>query len=1011
MQAIKGFFRRPVGHGDNDEDAPSSERGDHFHHHKLETFHSGGGDQTISSNSSPKTDSRTPPIGGMESITKLSRGDSERESSMRGHHDLHHQTIEEFDSTIRKFQSQKRRRSSVVFSTLHSLTVIDDIVDMNRVTLKFRDSKMEGKYQNYSAAAKHMHMKIGTYAFTLFLLITQTIYKANDLQGLETGLPTTASVWWFVLLMATACLIITSYPYLEKRFKDLGRYLNAFYYLIGITFIIYVGILIDEAVNNMSVGKEEVIEFLENQSRGLSTDRLVEAFNVASEGGDDEFLELLTATTIWFTLANTCALLHVVAICILDAITMTTFVGSSLTCAIALIVNFYIFGLGIGPTQGFIVIILLIHVWTIRFTEINSRHEFVVAEQQLQKIIEEELKIKRKNEALEAKLKLTVDQLKLIEQAEDEIVGDEIAELSAWKVDIDTEVVFDKKIAAGAFGIVYLAKMRATGRNVAVKQLLSDQVNKENMDRFFSEILLHSKLHHPHLVEMIAASWEPPNLCLVLAYCQGGDLKGLLENKWESLHWSSQKLRFCKEISQAIGCLHSHHILHRDLKTANILVDTGYKMKVSDFGESRVLKHDDDNLTVVGTNFYIAPEVFRGDSHYDFKADVFGFGMIMLAMTVKDGSLRNFFVDQMGMKVKISANHASMRLNDGWRPDLLKHNGRITGKLDLSGDEKLKPALAELITTLISPDPKQRPTMTEVIKAIDNLDRWICITPPTWAQTYDSRIVLQAEVCHPERGLGTIVSFDGFDRVHVLYNTGNDMYRRYNEEGWVSKMSIGKVVDNPKVLQAKAASLSGSRSKGRKVLPGEQHSMSRSVREKDAYAYDAAQSMGLSDISSSLSFGPVKEQASNNPSLTTIGEHKGEEERVSPLNDDSLAEGDISPLPTASKAVNPNFSRERMTSFHGPGGDEDVKGFLPSTENSPVPKSTGAIQLNKEQMTTKLAATHLPVMRKKRRRSSLVALSEDKNFDPSAAIAGALKNAQAMGFDVNEGAGKIMPKK
>ena len=100
-------------------------------------------------------------------------------------------------------QSQQRRRSSVVFSTLHSLTVIDDIVDMNRVTLKFRDSKMEGKYQNYSAAAKHMHMKIGTYAFTLFLLIAQTIYKANDLQSLETGLPTTASVWWFVLLMAT----------------------------------------------------------------------------------------------------------------------------------------------------------------------------------------------------------------------------------------------------------------------------------------------------------------------------------------------------------------------------------------------------------------------------------------------------------------------------------------------------------------------------------------------------------------------------------------------------------------------------------------------------------------------------------------------------------------------------------------------------------------------------------------------------------------------------------------
>ena len=140
----------------------------------------------------------------------------------------------------------------------------------------------------------------------------------------------------------------------------------------------------------------------------------------------------------------------------------------------------------------------------------------------------------------------------LIEAAEDEIVGDKLSELGAWKIDVDTEVLFDKKIAAGAFGIVYLAKMRATGRKVAVKQLLSDQVNQENMERFFSEILLHSKLHHPHLVEMIAASWEPPNLCLVLAYCEGGDLKGLLEAKSEQYMWPSHKLRMVKEISQAI---------------------------------------------------------------------------------------------------------------------------------------------------------------------------------------------------------------------------------------------------------------------------------------------------------------------------------------------------------------------------------------------------------------------------------------------------------------------------
>jgi len=109
------------------------------------------------------------------------------------------------------------------------------------------------------------------------------------------------------------------------------------------------------------------------------------------------------------------------------------------------------------------------------------------------------------------------------------------------------------------------------------------------MQRFFQEILLHSSLHHPHLVEMVSASWEPPNLCLVLAYCEGGDLKGLLEDRWESLKWQSHKLRMMREIAQAMAYLHSRHppVLHRDLKTANVLVDIGMKMKISDFGESK----------------------------------------------------------------------------------------------------------------------------------------------------------------------------------------------------------------------------------------------------------------------------------------------------------------------------------------------------------------------------------------------------------------------------------------
>ena len=83
----------------------------------------------------------------------IARGDSDR--SMRGHHDLHHQTIQDFDSTIRKFrEQQKRRKSSVFTETLHAFAVIDDIVDMNRFSLKFREVAMENKYERYSARTK-----------------------------------------------------------------------------------------------------------------------------------------------------------------------------------------------------------------------------------------------------------------------------------------------------------------------------------------------------------------------------------------------------------------------------------------------------------------------------------------------------------------------------------------------------------------------------------------------------------------------------------------------------------------------------------------------------------------------------------------------------------------------------------------------------------------------------------------------------------------------------------------
>ena len=540
-------------------------------------------------------------------------------------------------------------------------------------------------------------------------------------------------------------------------------------------------------------------DIIKNYNDSLSLNYLVNTLNKAEENNDVHKLTQLSRITIWWQLASSTAIISVFTIMVIGGVTMSTFVWTLFVNAVAIVGLLLNFGTDGGPTILLAIIVLVIHVWISRIMEVRTRNDFIQTLRIIDEIMQDEEKFIRKSKALEEKLRLTEEQLRLIQSMEDKMLGDTISELGAWKIAVDTDVIFDRKLGSGTFGIVYLAMMRETGRQVAVKQLLNDQVDEENMERFFSEIILHSKLHHPHLVEMIGASWEPPNLCLVLAYCEGGDLFHLLEENYSKLTWRAHKLRMMKEISQAMAYLHGHSIMHRDVKTANILVDCNLKMRVSDFGESRVVKQKEDNMTTVGTNFYIAPEVFRGDSSYDVKADVFGVGMIMLAMCTKGGSLRDFFVDQMGMKVKINSNHASLRLNEGWRPDMLKHNGKITGRLDMTEDPKMRSALSKFITALISQNPADRPCMTEVVKAFDNLDKWVCVSPPKWADE-EPMLCVGAKVCHPIRGQGTIASFDGFNRVHVLYDKGTDLYRRYTEDDWFSKMSIGTTVVNPHIL-------------------------------------------------------------------------------------------------------------------------------------------------------------------------------------------------------------------
>ncbi len=956
-----------VNDGYDSDDAPSSERGEISHHRRMsQAYHSGGSNRR---ESSAKRRGPRVPIAPSGSMGKIGDGPSIDSSlSFRGRHGSDLVMLED---TVRKF---RERKPSTFNQVMNRIQVIEDAVDMNRFSLKFQDAETEARYQAFLLEFREDNMRIGTYSFFSFFIVVQALYEwGQQPTSMSSGLPTQINVWWFAGLLAVSCLLVS--------FRTLLPYVHRLYYIGTFGFFLYIIVITNRDAMNLK--PDLISRFLRSTSKegnSMSIEEIITTFNEAIDEENFEKMANLARVLAWWTLASSSCFLLVAGVMILDAVAMSNFV-TSVFCFLFVTAGCLVtFQLSSGPTIVLVMVTLSVHMWTIRYTETRMRHEFVITQKRLDKLQQEEEKIQRRNEALEKKLKLSEEQLKMIEAAEDEIVGDALSELGAWKIDVDHEVAFDKKVAAGAFGIVYLGKLRSTGRNVAVKQLLSDQVTKENMDRFFSEILLHSKLHHPHLVEMIGASWEPPNLCLVLSYCEGGDLKGLLESKWEQLRWSSHKLKFMKEISQAVAYLHSQHILHRDLKTANVLVDVGMKMRVSDFGESRKLKAGDENLTMVGTNFYIAPEVFRGDSDYDYKADVFGLGMIMLAMTVKAGSLRDFFVDNFGMKVKINANHASVKFNEGWRPKLLEHNGRLTGKLDLSDDPKLGKALSEFISTLVSPNSSERPNMNEVVKCLDNLDRWICISPPKWALKFDERIVIGASCCHPDRGTGSVVSFDGFERVHVLYSSGTDLYRRYSEEGWISKMSIGDKVTNPAALaQQEAERQKKQRRDSRSSKFSPKVGIDTRSRKPEAFAYGGGAGsmpqfteMSINRMSSTASTTEGDTMRRASISKSREGKKINEEDNVRKKK--LLQQKNLMSM----KGPGNTFGEDNIDEVSPIGGSRDLNGNILS-KTTPITGDAGA---------------NLPMPRKVRRRSSLVALAADKSFDPSAAIAGALTQAR-----------------
>jgi hypothetical protein len=172
----------------------------------------------------------------------------------------------------------------------------------------------------------------------------------------------------------------------------------------------------------------------------------------------------------------------------------------------------------------------------------------------------------------------------------------------------------ERIIGEGQYGKVWEGRCR--GEVVAVKVLNDQEWDDAIIKKFEKEVEIMSQLHHPNVVLLMGACTEARDkLAIVTELCEG-NLRSIIHNKKITLKLM-QKINFAIDIAQGMAWLHNskpHHIIHRDLKLTNLLVDDNWKVKVCDFGLSDFLKTDwiQDEGVAVGSALWMSPEVLEG---------------------------------------------------------------------------------------------------------------------------------------------------------------------------------------------------------------------------------------------------------------------------------------------------------------------------------------------------------------------------------------------------------------